>query len=164
MSHQLAINGFAFAKESGSLEGMLPISGMARLHDLLTEVSGEVAFLLEGSLDRQGRAQVRIQVTGSLPLACQRCLKAVVVDLEVDNLLILVPEGTELTQDELEDDSRDFLPVAETVDVAALIEDEILLALPVAPRHEKCGFPSVAAAGDRINPFAALSRLKGKLN
>jgi hypothetical protein len=50
------------------------------------------------------------------------------------------------------------------LDVAELVEDEILLALPVAPRHEKCGLPGAADAGERINPFAALSGLKGKPN
>ncbi|MGE5386720.1 MAG: YceD family protein [Betaproteobacteria bacterium] len=164
MSQQLAINGFAFAKENGVLKGTLPVSDLGRLHDLLTEISGEVFFRLEGSLGGRGQPQLRLRVSGTLPLACQRCLGPVSFDLEVDSLLVLLPEGAELTQDELEDDSRDFLPVAGTVDVAALVEDEILLALPVAPRHEKCGLPSEAEAGDRINPFAALSKLKGKLN
>jgi uncharacterized protein len=61
-----------------------------------------------------------------------------------------VPEGAEMSQDELEDDTRDFLPVAGGLDVAELVEDEILLALPVAPRHERCGLPGAADAGERI--------------
>jgi uncharacterized protein len=85
-------------------------------------------------------------------------------DLDVDSLLELVPEGADMSQDELEDDTRDFLPVARELDVAELVEDEILLALPVAPRHEKCGLPGAADAGERINPFAALAGLKGKPN
>jgi uncharacterized protein len=97
-------------------------------------------------------------------LACQRCLNAVSFDLDVDSLLELVPEGAELSQDELEDDTRDFLPLVSELDVADFVEDEILLALPVAPRHEECGLPGAADAGDRINPFATLSGLKGKPN
>ena len=46
----------------------------------------------------------------------------------------------------------------------ALVEDEILLSLPVAPRHEQCVVPGAAVAGERINPFAALAGFKGKLN
>jgi uncharacterized protein len=86
------------------------------------------------------------------------------LDLEVDNLLQLMPEGQEPTQEELEDDTRDFLPVAGELIVADLVEDEVLLALPVAPRHEKCGLPGADNAGERINPFAALEALKGKPN
>jgi hypothetical protein len=75
-------------------------------------------------------------VGGIIPLACQRCLEAIPFQLDVDSLLELIPEDAELSQDELEDDTRDFLPVAGELDVAELVEDEILLALPVAPRHE----------------------------
>ena len=107
---------------------------------------------------------LHLEVNGVLPLACQRCLDGIRFELDVDSLLELIPEGSELSQDELEDDTRDFLPVAGELDVAELVEDEILLALPVAPRHEKCGLPGAADAGERINPFAALAGLKGKPN
>jgi uncharacterized protein len=155
---------FRFAKEGRVLEGTLPLSALERLHDLLAVVEGEIIFRLEGSKGARGEHLLQLVVTGTLPLACQRCLKAVPYDLDVDSLLELVPEGAELSQDELEDDTRDFLPVAKELEVAELVEDEILLALPVAPRHEKCGLPGAADAGERINPFAALSGLKGKPN
>lgn len=155
---------FRFAKKGRVLEGTLPLSALERLHDLLAVVEGEIIFRLEGSKGARGEHLLQLVVTGTLPLACQRCLKAVPYDLDVDSLLELVPEGAELSQDELEDDTRDFLPVAKELEVAELVEDEILLALPVAPRHEKCGLPGAADAGERINPFAALSGLKGKPN
>ncbi len=155
---------FRFAKEGRVLEGTLPLSTLERLHDLLAVVEGEIIFRLKGSKGARGEHLLQLVVTGTLPLACQRCLKAVPYDLDVDSLLELVPEGAELSQDELEDDTRDFLPVAKELEVAELVEDEILLALPVAPRHEKCGLPGAADAGERINPFAALSGLKGKPN
>ncbi len=107
---------------------------------------------------------LRLQVNGVLPLACQRCLEAIHFELDVDSQLELISEDSELSQDELEDDTRDFLPVAGELDVAELVEDEILLALPVAPRHERCGLPGAADVGERINPFAALAELKGKPN
>lgn len=155
---------FRFAKDGRVLKGMLPVSALERLHDLLSVVEGEVSFCIEGFVGGRGECLLQLTVTGSLSLACQRCLKAVPYDLDVDNLLELVPEGAELSQDELEDDTRDFMPVAKELDVAEFVEDEILLALPVAPRHEKCGLPGAADAGERINPFAALSELKGKPN
>ena len=121
-------------------------------------------FRLEGFKGANGELMLHLEVSGILPLACQRCLKSVAFDLDVDNLLQLVPEGAELSQEELEDDTRDFLPVARELNVVDLVEDEILLTLPVAPRHEKCGLPGAADAGERINPFAKLAGLKGKPN
>lgn len=155
---------FAFARDGRVLEGTLAVSELERLHDLLTEVAGEVSFRLRGFKGESGEPMLHLEVSGVIPLACQRCLEPVPCDLDVDNLLELVPEGADLSQDELEDDTRDFLPVERELDVVELVEDEILLALPVAPRHEKCGLPGAANAGERINPFAALAGLKGKPN
>lgn len=155
---------FAFARDGRVLEGTLAVAELERLHDLLAEVTGEVTFRLQGFKGESGEPMLHLVVSGLVPLACQRCLEPVPCDLDVDTLLELVPEGADLSQDELEDDTRDFLPVVRELDVAELVEDEILLALPVAPRHEKCGLPGAADAGERINPFAALSGLKGKPN
>lgn len=155
---------FVFAREGRVLEGTLAVSALERLHDLVTEVAGEIAFRLQGSRGTRGELTLHLEVSGVLPLTCQRCLSAVPFNLEVDSLLELVPEGADMSQDELEDDTRDFLPVASELDIAELVEDEILLTLPVAPRHEKCGFPGAADAGERVNPFATLAGLKGKPN
>jgi uncharacterized protein len=155
---------FAFARDGRVLEGTLPVASLERLHDQLANVAGELAFRLQGRRGQRGELLLEVEVSGTLALACQRCLEAIVFDLDVDSLLELVPEGAELSQEELEDDTRDFLPVAGELDVAQLVEDEVLLALPVAPRHERCGLPGAAAAGEQIHPFATLAALKGKPN
>lgn len=158
------IDSFAFAREGRALEGTLAVSSLERLHDQLADAAGELAFRVQGRQGRRGEPLLKIEVSGALALSCQRCLEAIRFDVDIDSLLELVPEGAELSQDELEDDTRDFLPVAGDLDVAQLVEDEVLLALPVAPRHERCGLPGTAEAGDRITPFAALAGLKGKPN
>jgi uncharacterized protein len=155
---------FAFAREGRVLQGTLAVSSLERLQDMLAEGSGEVTFRIEGLNGERGQSLLRLEVGGIIPLACQRCLEAIHFQLDVDSLLELIPADAELSQEELEDDTRDFLPVAGELDVAELVEDEVLLALPVAPRHERCGLPGAADAGERINPFAVLHGLKGKPN
>lgn len=155
---------FVFAKEGRVLEGTMAVSDLERLHDLLVDVAGDVAYQLQGFKGERGEPMFHLTVSGTISLACQRCLQAIPFDLNVDNLLEIIPEGADMSQDELEDDTRDFLPVAGEVYLVELIEDEILLSLPVAPRHEKCGLPGAADAGERIHPFAALAGLKGKPN
>lgn len=164
MSQQLLIDCFAFARETRALERVIKVSDLERLHDLLTNLKGEVSFRLEGVKGSRRQTQMRLTVSGKLSLACQRCLKAVDFDLEIDSLLEPVSAEAELSDDELEDDTRDFLPVDGPLDVVALVEDEILLALPVAPRHEKCGLPGEKEAGELVSPFAALTGFKGKPN
>ncbi len=171
--YRLSLNGsrlkrisdaFVFARDGRVLEGTLPISAFERLDDLLLSNEGDVSYRLEGFKGEQGELTLQLTVGGVLLLSCQRCLEAVPCSLDVDSLLQLIPEGAELSQEELEDDTRDFLPVIKGLDVAELVEDEILLALPVIARHEKCGLPGAADAGGRVNPFAALAELKGKPN
>ena len=164
MSQQILIDGFAFARDGRLLEGRLPVARLGRLHDLLAEVSGEVRYRLQGVIGPLGRPQLWLDVEGDLSLSCQRCLEAVSHALQIECVLELVPEGAELSQEELEDDSKDFLPVAGQTDVVELVEDEILLGLPVAPRHEDCGLPGSDEAGERVSPFAALAGMKGKPN
>ncbi len=140
------------------------MSQLERLHDVLAAVDGVVGYRIEGFKGQRGEPMLQLTVQGSLQLACQRCLEAVPFELDVDSLLEIIPEGSEMSQDELEDDTRDFLPVVRELMVADFVEDEIILALPVAPRHEKCGFPGAADAGERPNPFTVLDGLKGKPN
>ncbi|MGB4467090.1 MAG: YceD family protein [Azovibrio sp.] len=164
MSQQLEIDAYRFVRESRLLEGFLDLSELPRLHDLVTKVLGKVEYRLQGVLGERGQPRLRLEVSGVLPLVCQRCLGAVDEALAIDCLLELIAADSEPTQDELENDSLDFLPVAGALDVKALIEDEILLALPVAPRHAACGLPVDADAGEQLHPFAALAALKTKLN
>lgn len=161
MSQQIVIDSLSFAREGRSLQGELPVSGLERLHDLLAEIAGVVVFRLDGRLDRQGKPQLLLEVVGEVPLVCQRCLGRYDFPLSIVSTLELIAAEADLTQDELEDDSRDFLVAQKDLDVAALVEDEIILALPTAPRHDDCELPSGGSRGNKVSPFAALKSLKG---
>ncbi len=162
MSQQIVIDSLSFAREGRSLQGELPVSGLERLHDLLAEVAGVVCYRLHGRISRQGKPQLLLEVVGEVPLVCQRCLGQLGYPLSIVSTLELIADEADLTQDELEDDSRDFLVAQKELDVAALIEDEIILALPSAPRHDDCALPSGSSCGTKESPFAALNALKGK--
>jgi uncharacterized protein len=164
MSQQPVIDCRSFIRDQGVSEGTLPVASLERLHDQLVAHDGEVFYRLRGTRDDRGRSLLGLQVSGVLQLCCQRCLEPISYRLEIDTVLVVVPEGAELSQEELEDDSRDFLPVAGGVSVQGLVEDEILLALPVVPRHERCGLPGANEAGNEMSPFAVLVGLKDKLN
>jgi uncharacterized protein len=162
MSQQIVIDSLSFAREGRSLQGELPVSGLERLHDMLAEVAGVVVYRLNGRMGRQGKHQLVLEVVGEIPLVCQRCLGRFDHPLSIVSTLELVADEADLSQDELEDDSRDFLVAQKELDVAALIEDEIILALPVAPRHEDCALPGGSTCGTKVSPFAALKALKDK--
>ena len=163
MSQRIVIDSLSFAREARILEGELPVAGFERIQDGLTENVGVIRYRIEGGLGERSRPQLHLQLDGVLSLCCQRCLEGVGFQLQVANVLEFIDNEDELTQEELEDDSKDFLPAQSEVDVVALIEDEIILGLPSAPRHESCALPSAAQEDGVVSPFAVLKSLKPKV-
>ena len=162
MSQRIVIECLSFAREAEVLQGELPVAGFERVQDMLVSNAGSVQYRLEGAMGPRNRPQLHLQLDGVLSLCCQRCLEGVDYHLQVGNVLEFVGNEEELTQEELEDDSKDFLPAQSEVDVVALIEDEIILGLPSAPRHESCALPSAAQEDGVVSPFAVLKSLKPK--
>ena len=160
MSQQIVIDSLSFAREGKALQGELPVAGLKRLHDLLAEIAGVVAYRLSGRMSRQGKPQLLLEVVGAVPVVCQRCLGRFDYPLSIVSTLELIADEAGLTQDELEDDTRDYLVAQKEMDVAALVEDEIILALPPAPRHDDCALPDSNTRGTKVSPFAALAALK----
>jgi len=72
----------------------------------------------------------------------------------------LIAPGEEWPDDDLVDDGADAIEAEKALAVLSLVEEEVLLALPIAPRHEQCEPPSGGAAGHGPSPFAALAALK----
>ncbi len=160
MSQQIVIDSLSFAREGKALQGELPVSGLERLHDALAEIAGSVVFRLAGRMSRQDKPQLVLEVTGQVPVICQRCLGRLDYPLSIDSVLELIADEVDLSQDELEDDTRDFLVAQKELDAVALVEDEIILALPSAPRHDDCALPDSNTRGTKVSPFAALAALK----
>jgi len=162
MSQQIVIDSLTFVREARSLQGELPVAQLARTHDWLAETAGKLAYRVEAGQGDRGEPQLLIAVAGVLQLRCQRCLEAMAYPLQLSSRIELVGSEEDITQEELEDDSKDYLPVQKELDVVALIEDEIILALPFAPRHESCSTPLAGRGASKVSPFAALAALKGK--
>lgn len=163
MSRQIVIDSLSFAREAGLLKGELRIDSLARVLDLLVDSSGVLTYRVEGRLGPLGRSQLLLQVDGVLVLRCQRCLETVAYPLTMSSLLEFVDNEDDLTQEEMEDDSKDFLVEQKELDVLALIEDEIILSLPSAPRHESCTLPGTGHGSAEASPFSVLTGLKGRV-
>lgn len=156
---------FEFAREGGVLVGTVPVAKLERLQDLLANPAGDVAWRVVGCVEdgvvSGSRWFLDLEVDGVLQLVCQRCLGAYEYPLKVFNRLELMVPGSELPEEELEDDGCDAIEVSANLSVEALVEEEILLALPQAPRHEKCALPGEGGVAlGRESPFAALAVLK----
>jgi uncharacterized protein len=162
----------AFARDGASLEGEWPAASLQRLADSEAPAKDwpAVGWSLQGEIrqPRGGKAQTWLQVKAEaqVALTCQRCLKPVEEHLDIDRWIRFV--DTEAEAAELDADSDDdVLALPRHLDARELIEDELLLALPLVPRHEVCPEPLAHADDEaepeeeeRPNPFAKLAALK----
>jgi len=142
------------------LERSVGLDELPRLADLLTTTAGSLSVRLEGWRDEQGKSWLQLDIAGEPVLCCQRCLGGMKYPLAIRSRLQLIAPGADWPDDDLEDDSADAIAADAELTVLSLVEDEVLLALPIAPRHEQCESPSASASGNGSSPFAALADLK----
>lgn len=135
-----------------------------RLSDALAAPEGQVAWRIEGAMvdGTEGREpRLRLKVVGELQLCCQRCLGPLAWPVRIATQMQPVRSGQQIPEEELENDEIDAIELDGELDVGALVEDEILLALPIAPRHQVCDAPQPAGGASKESPFAALASLRG---
>ncbi len=163
----------AFAKDAGQLEGRWPLHDLLRLHDVAHPETrqgdaDEVAWQARGEWRRASgsESQPWLHVTASthLALVCQRCLGRVIEPLDLTRSFLFVPGEDAAAQLDADSDD-DVLALTRALDLRELIEDELLLALPLVPRHAVCPEPLPLVndpefADDKPNPFAVLAALK----
>jgi len=158
MSHRPVIDGFDFAESGSTLKGEWLIKEFTRLRDALFDDSGSVEYELHGERDARGRAGLEIAIRGRLQLVCQRCLERMEFELRIDRHLVLARSQEEIDAESLDEASPDWLLASKEMSVGAMIEDELLLELPIAPRHDRCAAKAakLAAESDTANPFSGL--------
>lgn len=156
------IDSIDFARNGREISGEAPLAEMARLLDMLEDPQGVLSYTVRGGMSSSGAPLLDISMAGQVQLCCQRCLNAMDYPIRLEECLLLRDRDS---LDALGDDEEEFDSIlAEThLDVLNILEEEILLSLPIAPRHET-GDCMTAANGNRQreakNPFAALAELK----
>jgi uncharacterized protein len=156
----MKIDLFEFARQGGEASGALALIEMPRVET--PDRSGSMAWKAAGSAGtRHGSLQLDLDVDGTVELICQRCLMPMAHALSIRSHFVIVrDEAAAAALDD--DDNYDAIIGAPDFELDTLIEDEVLLALPIAPRHDVCPGEQdrAPAASGRSSPFAALAALK----
>ena len=162
MTAQHIINSIEFARKALEIHDTIAVSQFSRLHDALSSNESVLNWQLLGGVNNKGKPVLHLQVQGSLDLTCQRCLGPLKFDLDVSSDFIIVANEAALPPEEQDVDEQDYLVADAQMHVAELIEDEVLLALPFAPKHafNECGAVSEVFESKKPNPFAVLQGLK----
>ena len=170
--HRLDVH--RFAEEGGEIDASEHLRSFGRLaaeaHD--ADLARNVRWRARGELLNPHHVQpqvwVHLEADTTMPLICQRCLTPVEVPLQVNrSFRFVADEATASAEDDAAEE--DLLALSRSFDLVELVEDELLMELPVAPRHEACPEPVKMSAVDpafeqagaeKENPFAVLGRLK----
>jgi uncharacterized protein len=164
----------AFAEDAASLAGEHLVQRYVRL---MAETQGrgaegKVTWSATGEVRNPGHVHpeiwLHLKAGTVLPLTCQRCLSPVEVPVAVERSFRFV-DDEEMAAAQDDESEEDVLALSRSFDLVELVEDELLMELPLAPRHDTCPEPlpiardsqdAEAGAGERPNPFALLGKLK----
>ncbi len=148
---------------------MLKLDTMARLTGLLADNCGDVDVDLQFDIDAQGISYMRGRLSAQVRLVCQRCMEPVAVSLETDIAVgFAASEERALTMPE---SYEAHVLAEETVVLSELIEDELILAIPIVAVHpqQSCQpwfekqqeeLSGIEEVTEKKNPFAVLASLK----
>ena len=172
--HAQRLNMQAFAQEGVPLVEITPLQNLQRLAQEIHGLEPDLTVNWRATGELRPRAGgddevwLRLEAKATLPLTCQRCLGAVATALEVDQRYRFVAdEDTAMLEDDQSEE--DLLVMAPQFDLLEVLEDELLMALPLVPMHETCPETPVFSAGEselaqqedaKPHPFAALAQLK----
>ena len=155
----LLINNLEFAQKNIEITDDLNVADCPRLAETLSTSDEDVAnirYTLAGAAKKLHLPSLHLQVEAELPVLCQRCLEAMQINLNLAfNYLICENSPEEMD----ENDEMDWLEPTQHMNLGELIEDELLIAMPIAPTHAVDCAKANMQSGDKPNPFAVL---KGK--
>lgn len=157
------VDAFAFCRLGEQREGATPVAALTRLSEEAADPSGEVRWSFHGGRHPKGFPQLSMAVEGEVSLVCQRCLLPFSYAFATQSLLVLAGDeaDADATEETLDDESVDVIVGSAALDLLQLVEDEVLLAIPLSPKHAQCPDGSSAPVPEKPDsPFAVLHQLK----
>ena len=157
-----SINPLRLARAKERIEGNVQLASLPRINPLLLDNRGKLKYCLNFDYDEAGVCIIESQIETRLILECQRCFKA--VDIEISNRSLL---GVVHNKDESDALPSEYEPLQledDTATIEELIEDELLLSIPLSALHSEINCAGTAElnpvnAEAKRQPFADLAEL-----
>jgi len=144
-------------------EETLPAAAFPRLMESLANGDGELRYRVSARLGRERQKEVSCIIEGFVFLTCQATLDTFRHPVSIDDRLVLVDSEAALPPIEEEADTEDYLVADGPIEIRELVEDAVILALPMVPRKpgiEESQSRARPAAEKGPSPFAKLASLK----
>lgn len=152
------INNVKFAKAAEEISGEVDLTKVARVQEI-DEYKGTIKYKLTGGSDKVNRPTLTLSIYGTIWALCQNCLCPMELTLDNESQITIF-----YTEDQLdaalfaeESDADDGVLAENEFDVMQLVEDEIIILLPYAIRHESC--IGLSYHDDEKSPFSALKHI-----
>jgi len=170
-----ALDTHEFTRRADAAAGTVPLARMERLASLLLSTDGGLAWRLAGrselGSDGSRRGFMNLEIAARPVMRCVRCLEPIEVEIAARRDYRMVGSEEQAEREDVDEDAFDLLVSSRHFDLAGLIEDEAIMALPPAPRHDGCRAPDAPALADdpapavgepeaRAGAFAALGALR----
>lgn len=162
MTGQQLIHPDRLSAKGTVFEGTLRPGDLESLADELASPEGELRYRVAARLDGARRRVVSCIIDGFVFLTCQATFEAFRHEVALEDRLVLVDSEAELPPFEEEGDQEDFVVASSPIDVRGLVEEAVILSLPMVPRKPGVGpapEPGEKETG-KPSPFAALAGLK----
>ena len=157
------ISPLLLARNREHIKGSIGLGLLPRLKDIVAKSEGQVQYSFSFDIDQDEICIIKAYVDTRISVICQRCLKPISIDIERNSILGIFSNSEEL--DRLDNEYEPFELDEETISLDMLIEDELLLAMPIAPLHNnsKCKDKNTTkrlTKNIKENPFSVLKKLK----
>lgn len=172
----LFIDNYEFAKRHERLSGTLTLADCPRLYEFLearviggsqakaninasqNTIKASIVYTLTGETNALGQHFLHLMLTSDLTVLCQRCIEPMPLKLNLNFSYLISSahfDNQELNSAE-ESDEFDLQEATESMDLISLIEDEVMMAMPIAPTHDIGCSKVRMQSGEKPNPFAVL--------
>jgi len=126
------VDPWRFCRDAQAWETRSEVAAFPRLAHEFTQ--GTLFCRVVGRVDQRGSLSLQLAVSGEVQLTCQRCLGSMPYTVDVERTLYLARNEAEMERLDALPDS-DAIQAGETLSLVDLVEDEVLLSLPLATMH-----------------------------
>ncbi|MDX3774038.1 23S rRNA accumulation protein YceD [Chromatiaceae bacterium AAb-1] len=160
------------AQKRSDYEGIIPLNNLSRLSESLLQDDGDVTVRIECGTDQQGLTVLQGNAACTVSVTCERCGEPMTIELNCSFAYAPVKKGDEAAL-ELIPERYDVIEKNEhgEINLRQLVEDELILALPLFPMHDEAvctvnpsamSWGKIEPEAEKPNPFAILQELKKK--
>lgn len=163
---EVEVDPYLQARRARHMQGSIAIAKFERLVETLQRDDGEVEVDIEFSRGLGGKPQFKLALNATLVAECQRCLGEVCYPINSERTMLVVNDEAAL--EKVPEEFEPVLVEEDKLSLMSIIEDELLLSLPIMVKHDDCQMAIAVDDNDdeeleeRVNPFAILSQLKTK--